>query len=267
MNLEFIDTHAHLDMEEFDSDREEVISRAAEAGVKTIINVGIDMASNLKVIEMAEKYPGLYAVLGVHPQDSRLVQPGDIEKISELAAHPKVVAIGETGLDFYREHSPRETQVEVFKKHLEMAGRLNLPVVIHSRAALPETLEILKDWSDSNPLPEGKARGVIHCFNTNHDSAEKYMEMDFYFSLGGYIGYPSSIKFREVIKELPLDRIMLETDCPFLPPQKFRGKRNEPAYSVITAGVIAEIKGITIDQVAGQTTANAVKCFNLGQVC
>jgi TatD DNase family protein len=266
MGLHIIDTHAHLNMEEFDGDRDNVVSRSNDSGVKTVINVGIDMSSNREVIQLAEKYPGMYAVLGIHPHDAKLVKPEDLDTIAEMTDHSRVVAIGETGLDYYYENSPRDVQIDIFKKHLALADRLDLPVVIHTRSAQDDTIAVLTEWSDRSSLPQGKVRGVIHCFNTDYESAGKYMEMGFYFSIGGYIGYPSSAELREVVRGIPLERIMIETDCPFLPPQQYRGKRNEPSYCVLTAEILASLKGLTLEELAEQTTLNAVKCFNLKDI-
>jgi TatD DNase family protein len=261
--LNIIDSHAHLDMPEFDSDREQVIARANDAGVNKIVTIGIDLKSSLESIILAARYPSVWAAVGVHPQESKGVQKEDIDRLVEMAGHLKVVAIGELGLDFHHEHSPRETQFSVLQWELEVAKRTGLPVIIHCRQAQAEMLPVLKSWSDSYKLPADKPRGVVHCFSGDIQTAEKYLEMGFYISLGAYIGYPSSKKFRETIISLPPDRLMLETDSPFLPPQKFRGQRNEPSYTVITLGVLAEIKQVSIEEVARQTTLNTMKVFNL----
>ena len=263
--MNWVDTHAHLEDRAFDSDRAAVLTRCArmELGVLT---VGSSVPSSHAAVRLAHRTRNVWASVGVHPHDARLVKPEDLGTIKQMAEHPRVVAIGETGLDFYYENSPRDVQIDVFKKHLELADSLDLPVVIHTRSALDDTLAILTEWSGSHPLPQDKIRGVIHCFNTDYDSAEKYMEMGFYFSIGGYISYPSSAKFREDVKNLPLEKIMIETDCPFLPPQQYRGKRNEPSYCVLTAEAIASLKGLTLEELAEQTTLNAVKCFNLKDI-
>jgi TatD DNase family protein len=261
--LNIIDTHAHLDMSPFDADRDEVIGRAANLGVNTIITIGIDLESSRKAIALAEKYPGVLASIGIHPQESMGIKKEDIDELAKMAGHPRVVGLGEMGLDFYRNQSPREAQLQVLEWELEMAKKAGLPVIIHSRQAQGETTEILRNWADSYRLPEEKPRGVIHCFSGDLESAENYMEMGFLISLGGYIGYPSSAQLRETLKNIPLDSLVIETDCPFLPPQKFRGQRNEPSYTLITLGVMAEIKQVSLEAIAAQTTENASRLFNL----
>ncbi|MBP1708054.1 MAG: hydrolase, TatD family [Chloroflexi bacterium] len=261
--MNIIDTHAHLDMPEFDKDLDEVVNRAREAGVQTIITIGIDLESSRKAISLAEKYPGVLATVGVHPQESKGVSQKDIQNLAQMARHPRVVAIGEIGLDFYRHYSPRENQLPVLQWELELAAKTNLPIVVHCRQAQIEMLTILKSWAASSHLPGGKPRGVIHCFSGDSRAAEQYLNLGFYISLGGYIGYPSSASLRETIKNLPLDRLILETDCPFLPPQPYRGKRNEPSYTIITAGVLAELKHLPLEELARQTTRNAGEVFNL----
>jgi TatD DNase family protein len=260
--MEIVDSHAHLDMPEFDVDREQVISRAVSSGISRIITIGIDLPSSIKAIELAEKYPAVLASVGIHPQESRKVQKEDINKLSELAKHPKVVAIGETGLDFFRNYSPKEDQLTVLQWELEIAEKAKLPVIIHCRQAQSEMVPILKEWSAQSFL-NGRPAGVIHCFSGDAAIAEKYMAMGFYISLGAYIGYPSSAGLREVIHHLPLNRLIIETDCPFLPPQMYRGKRNEPSYTLITLGVLAEIKQASMEETALITTANAKKLFNI----
>jgi TatD DNase family protein len=260
--MEIIDTHAHLDMPEFDTDREQVIIRAKSNGVSRIITIGIDLTSSFKAIGLAEKYPGVLAAIGIHPQDSRKVKKEDVYKLSELVKHPKVVAIGETGLDFHRNYSSREEQFSALQWQLEIAKNASLPVIIHCRQAHSEIIPILKEWA-SDSILKGRPVGVIHCFSGDVNIAEKYLEMGFYISLGAYIGYPSSSGLREVIKYLPLNKLLIETDCPFLPPQIYRGKRNEPSYTLITLGILAEIKQVSMEEAALKTTQNAKKLFHI----
>ena len=263
MNLDIIDTHAHLDMSHFNNDRDNVIARAKEAGVSRIITIGIDLASNRKAIQLAQKYPDILVALGIHPQESTGIQKQTILQMKEMCQYHKVVGIGETGLDFFHDNSPHEDQFKAFNWQLELAELHGLPVIIHSRQALEDTRQVLKNWSSSYKLPPGKPRGVIHCFSGDLRTALDYIEMGFYISVGGYLGYPSSAKLRETIAGIPVDRLVLETDCPFLPPQQFRGKRNEPAYTRITLGIIAEIKGLSHEEIAARTTQNAERIFNL----
>lgn len=260
--MNIIDTHAHLDMPEFDPDLEEVIARARNQGVTTIVTVGINVDSCRRAIQLAEKYPEVWAAIGIHPQDAKNAARDDIKSLAEMAGHPRVVAIGEIGLDYYRNYSPKEAQLSVLKQQLELAKNVQLPVVIHCRQAQEDMIPILQDWSRSYGLPPGKPRGILHCFNADEETANIYMEMGFFISSGAYIGYPSSAQLRSTIKNLPLDRLVLETDCPFLPPQKFRGKRNEPAYTVMTLEVLSEVKGVPEEEMARQTTQNARKVLD-----
>jgi len=263
LNANIVDTHAHLDMVEFDADRDEVIRRARESGVNTIISIGIDVKSSLRAIELAGSYAGILATVGIHPQESEGITLTDIKALEDMAANSRVVAIGEMGLDFFRNPAPREIQFKVLQWELELARRVRLPVVIHCRQAQKEMLEILKDWVTSFPLPPEKSRGVIHCFSGDLDTAESYLDLGFYLAVGAYIGYPSSAAFREVVCSLPIEKLVIETDCPFLPPQKLRGKRNEPSYTLVTLGAIAEIKQISLEEAIQQTTKNAIRLFNL----
>ena len=263
MSLEIVDTHGHLDMPEFDEDREEVIRRAFEAGVKTIITIGINPESNLKAIQLAERYSNIYAGVGIHPQDSQGTTHETIDHLIQIAQHPRVIAIGELGLDFFREHSSRAAQLKVLGWQLEAAKTIGKPIVIHCRQAQEEFLPILQEWCDGYRVSEGKPRGVLHCFNGDESLARKYIEMGFYLSIGAYLGYPSSANLRENIKAIEISRILIETDCPFLPPQKMRGKRNEPAYAAFTARILAEIKGVSIEEIGQITSDNARRVFNI----
>ena len=250
---ELIDSHAHLDMPRFSADRDEVMARARQAGITRIVTVGIDALSSRRAVDLAHEHSGVFAAVGIHPEEARNSIPDDIEYLAELAGHPGVVAVGEIGLDFYRDYEPRERQVEVFRWQLDLAARLKMPVVIHSRQAEAELVPILKVWLAKHPADRP---GIIHCFNGALATAREYLALGFYISLGGYIGYPSARAIREVVKELPIDRILLETDSPFLPPQSHRGQRNEPAYVAETARELASIKGLSLEEVAGATTEN-----------
>jgi TatD DNase family protein len=261
MTISLIDTHAHLDMKEFDNDRNEVIARALVAGVTKIITVGTDISSSRTAIELAEKYPQIYAGIGIHPHDAGRVAQSYIPQLKELAKHPKVVAIGETGLDFYRNYSPKEAQFAVLREQLELASELNLPIIIHTRNAAHETIEILGEWVKRHPIVAGP-RGVIHCFSEDASTANKFLEFGFFISFTGAVTYPQN-KALIVAKTILIDKIMVETDCPFLPPQKYRGKRNEPSYVVLTAERLADAMGISFEKFAAQTTENAHRLFKL----
>ena len=263
MELNVIDTHAHLDMPEFDLDRDTVIGRAFENGVKIINTIGINLPSCYKAIELAEKYPGIVASVGFHPQESEGGNKADIDILDQLAQHPKVVAIGEMGLDYYRLKSSKEKQLQVLKWQLELAKRVNKPIIIHCREAQEDMLNIIQSWIGTDFTPQQKPRGVLHCFSGNLETAQEYIRMGFLIALGAYIGYPSSGKLRDTLKNIASDNLVVETDCPFLPPQKYRGQRNEPFYSTITLGILAEIQGLSLEEMGRKTTSNARRLFNL----
>ncbi len=259
-----VDTHAHLDMSAFDEDRREVIARALDAGVGTIITVGTNLESSKRAIELAEKYPEILATVGFHPHDVATVDKADIASLGEIANHPRVVAIGEVGLDFYRDYSPREAQLQALKWQLDLAAKLELPVIIHCRQAERDMLNLLCDWVSVYKYPRGQDRGVIHCFSGDSDNSRRYLDMGFYLSLGAYIGYPNSESAHDVIRSIPEDRLLIETDCPFLSPQSHRGKRNEPSYLPLTIEVLARIRREPSQEVAKKTTENAQRLFLIG---
>jgi TatD DNase family protein len=263
LTLKIIDTHAHLDMPHFDADREDMIQRAHDAGVYLINTIGIDVESSRKAIELAEQHSGIVASVGIHPQEAGKVTKEDIDKLKEFARHPKVVAIGELGLDYYHDKTFRDSQIKVLEWELKLAENVHLPIIIHCREAQASLMPVMEEWCNSYKIPKGRARGVLHCFGSDIQTAEWYIERGFYISIGAYVGYPSSIQLRETLKSVPVDRLVVETDCPFLPPQKNRGKRNEPAYTPITVGVLADIKQMTVEEMAERTTNNAMALFDL----
>jgi TatD DNase family protein len=252
-----IDTHTHLDMPEFAADLPQVIQRAREAGVSRIMTVGIDPASCRKAIEIAETYPDIFAILGVHPHDAAQVNDKDLDRLTALARHEKVKAWGEIGLDFFRNLSPPAIQQEIFRRQITIAKELKLPLVIHSRSATQETIACLREER------AGEVGGVIHCFSGDAKAARLYLEMGFVISIPGVVTFNKAQGLREVVKGLPADALMLETDAPFLAPVPHRGKRNEPAYVRLVAEAIAEIRGEDISELAAQTTGNACRVFNL----
>jgi len=254
--MNITDTHCHLDEDRFETDREQVISRATAAAVTRLVSVGTDIASDTKTIALAEKYPQIYAVIGIHPHESGKVNEADYSRLVELARHRKVVGIGETGLDFFRNNAAREAQISNFRRHLEIAAELKLPVVIHTRQATADTLAILKPWVHAD-VP-----GVIHCFSGDWPAAKQFLNLGFYLSFAGYIGYPRSHS-PEVIKQTPLEKLLVETDAPFLPPQPYRGQRNEPAYIVETVKVMANVLGKTPEEMAEIATNNARALFKI----
>lgn len=247
----------------FKKDRADVIARARDAGVGTIITVGIDLESSRTAIKLAENHVEIVATVGFHPHNVTGVREGDVANLAHMANHSRVVAIGEVGLDFYRRYSPREVQLQVLRWQLELAVKVDLPVVIHCRQAEKDMLPLLRDWALSHKYLKGQPRGVIHCFSGDIDTARQYLDMGFFVSLGAYIGYPASVNMRSVIRSIPRDRLMVETDSPFLPPQSHRGKRNEPAYLPLTVELLAEIRQVSSETIAWETTKNARHLFRL----
>lgn len=251
------DTHAHLNAEQYNDDLEEVIERAKHEGVQELVVVGFDRPTIKKAIELAEAYEFIYASVGWHPVDAIDMTDEDLQWIEELASHPKVVALGEMGLDYYWDKSPKDVQREVFRKQIRLAKKVKLPIIIHNRDATADVVEILKE--------EGAAEvgGIMHCFSGSVEIAKECIEMNFYISLGGPVTFKNAKKPKEVAAEIPLDRLLIETDCPYLTPHPYRGKRNEPSYVKLVAQQIAELKGISFEEVAEATTANAKKCFGM----
>lgn len=259
MTIRLADTHAHLDLPELEPDQDAVLRRAREAGVALIINVGIGLENSRQALATARQYPGLRATIGIHPHAAASLKEGDLEALTPLAADPLVVAVGEIGLDFYRRRAPEETQKHWFRKQLEWAGALEKIVVIHTREATAATLKILQD---SRSHLRG---GVMHCFGGSWQEARAFLDLGFYLSFAGPLTYPKAGDLREVAQKLPLDRILLETDCPYLTPQPWRGKRNEPAYVVATARQMAEVRGLSLEELARATWENSLRAFGLDE--
>jgi TatD DNase family protein len=254
--LILVDTHAHLDSARFKDDLEDVISRAAAAGVREIITVGTDMDSSRAAVTLAQHYPSIYATVGIHPHEAGDVRGDDFMQLKYLCEHPKVVAVGETGLDFYRDLSPRSKQREALIAQLELAREINKPVVIHDRDAHADLLAILEQMAPS-------WRGVLHCFSGDYDMATLAMGMGFYLSFAGPVTFQNAKRLQAMIPLLPPERLLIETDCPYLAPHPHRGQRNEPAYVRLVAAKIAELKALPVEQVAEVTTANAKQLFGL----
>lgn len=252
----FIDTHAHLDFEDFDKDRDETIQRAEAAGVSYIIDPGCDLPTSEKALMIAEKNPMVFAAVGIHPNNTGISSKEEFESIAKLANNPRVVAIGETGLDFYRDRSPKKIQVSFFQNQIELARRLTLPVIIHFRNVEQEGLEL----AGIERLIG--VRGVFHCFGGSPEFAEEVVSMGFYIGFDGPLTYPKSDRV-EVAEAVPLDRILIETDSPFLSPQNHRGQRNEPAWLPEIARKLAEIKKVDIGEVMYVTSRNAATLFKL----
>lgn len=251
----FVDSHAHIDGPEFAADRDEIIERALAAGVTTILNVGTgDPHSGVfeRALEIGQKYPSLYTAIGTHPHDARFYNDAVEQKTKDLLkTGERVVAWGEIGLDFHYDNSPREVQIDAFKRQLRAARASDVPVIIHTREAEAETIEILK--SDY----EGSSRkGVFHCFSGSRELALRALDLGFMISFSGIVTFKKAVELKEIAKEVPLDRLLVETDCPFLAPVPYRGKRNEPAYVVEVARQIAELRGVETEEIARSTTKN-----------
>lgn len=251
-----VDTHAHLDMEEFEKDRHEVVARALEAKVGEIITVGIDGPSSWKALKIAEKNKIIHASVGYHPHNARDLDGQRLKELAELAASPRVVAWGEIGLDFFRRHCPPRIQIEAFQRQIDAAANMGLPVIIHDRDAHEPLLEILK----KKRFPTG---GVIHCFSGDYEMARLFMDLGFYISIPGTVTYKKALLVKEVAAKIPLERLLVETDAPFLSPVPNRGKRNEPAFVTYTAREIARLRDMDFQALAGATSKNARSLFKL----
>ncbi|MEW6587006.1 MAG: TatD family hydrolase [Nitrospirota bacterium] len=268
-----IDTHCHLEMDAFNPDREAVIQRAKDAGIEAVITIGSDLEGNMGGIELSKKYDFIYCSVGFHPHDAKDFTEEIFEKIKGWAAPPhpplskggsrgvgmpKVVAVGEIGLDYHYDNSPREIQRDVFLKQLLLAREIHLPVVIHSREAKKDTIDIVRE--------SGVCRGVFHCFSGDMDMASEVIGMGFHISIAGPVTFKNAKQLKDIAKAIPDDRLLIETDAPYLTPEPFRGRRNEPAYIVHTARAIAEIRGVTLEDAARVTTLNAERLFGIGEV-
>jgi TatD DNase family protein len=252
----FVDSHAHLEMSEFDRDREDVIRRATEGGIDYIVTVGTTVRECRKAVEIARAHPAVYAAVGIHPHDTQGIDETTYDLLKKLAREEKVVAYGEIGLDFFRNLSPPEIQTRCFAEQLAIAADLGLPVIIHDRDAHHQTVAILKNW-------QGSMGGVIHCFSGDAAMAVSCLEMGFYISIAGPVTFAKSERLHEVVRQVPLNRLLIETDAPYLTPQPHRGKRNEPAYVALTAKKVAELKGLSVPKVGRASTDNAIKLFGL----
>jgi TatD DNase family protein len=258
--IQFVDSHCHIDGSEYDEDRDEVIARARDAGVTTMLNLGTgDPHSGAfeRAVELAEKHQGIFAAIGVHPHDAKLYDDGAEERLIGLARQSSsVVAWGEIGLDYHYDHSPREVQRDVFRRQLQIGRQLNLPVVIHSREADDDTIDILR-----SELAGYDRAGVLHCFGGSLQMAQAAIKLGFFISFAGNLTFKKADDLRDVARQLPLDRLLVETDCPYLTPVPFRGKRNEPARVVETAAVLAELHQKTPDEMAAITSNNFERLF------
>ena len=256
----FFDSHAHYDDTRFDEDRHELLSAMAKNKVDYIVNAAADITSSNEGIRLSEEYPFIYTAVGVHPHSVEKLDAFNegsttIEFLKELANHPKVVAIGEIGLDYYYEHSPREIQKIWFKRQMELAKKVDLPIIVHSRDASQETFEMIRE--------SGLSKGVIHCFSGSPEMALEYIKLGFYIGVGGTVTFKNARRSVEVVEQIPMESIVIETDCPYLTPVPHRGKRNDSTYLVHISEKIAEIKNISIEEVAHITSKNAKVLFGI----
>lgn len=251
-----IDSHTHLEMEEFDGDRDAVVERARQAGVKFMITVGTSIAYCKKALDLAVRYTEVYVAVGIHPHEVKDIAVATYDELREMASREKVVAYGEIGLDFFRNLSPRQVQIERFGEQLELAEETNLPVIIHDRDAHQETLDLLG-------CRQGRLSGVIHCFSGDVAVAGKCLDLGFLISVPGTVTFDKAEELRKVVQYVPIESLLIETDAPYLAPQPHRGKRNEPAFVAHTAAKIAELKGLSVEEVGSRTTENAQALFGL----
>jgi TatD DNase family protein len=260
--LELIDSHAHIDFPQFADDRDAMLQRARAAGVSTLLAIGSGPGPEKMdaAIPFAEQHDWIYATIGIHPHEAERVTPQHLVALSSLAKHPKVIAWGEIGLDYFYDHSPREVQKRVFREQMALAREARLPIIIHCRDAWPDCLTMLdQDWRSSG------LRGILHCFTSTVEDARRVLDMGFCISFAGNSTYPKTQNIRDVAKVLPLENILIETDAPFLAPQPYRGKRNEPAYVGEVAKAIANVRNLRTEEVASATAGNFRRFFSLEQ--
>jgi len=257
----YFESHAHYDDRRYDRDRREVLNSCKEAGVEYIINAGADLRSTKKAIHLAAEYDFLYATVGVHPHSAKTLDESSFVELAKLIKSPKVVAVGEIGLDFYRDNSPRDVQRKWFKRQLELAKDVALPVVIHSRDACQEVFDTLRDMNLSTR--GGRGAGVIHCYSGSAELAVKYVEMGYFIGIAGPVTYKNARKIVETVESVPLERILIETDCPYLTPEPFRGDRNDSQKLKYICEKIGKIKQISLEKVAEITMENGTALFDI----
>ncbi len=255
--VKLIDSHAHLELDPLREQAPDVVRRATDAGLIAIVTVGIDLEDATVALGIAEKFEMVFAAIGFHPHNAACVGDADLSKMEELCDNPKVVGYGEIGLDFFRNRSPHDRQLKVFEDQIELARKKGKPIIVHLRDAYEQGLEILEKLG---PYPLG---GVIHCFSGNESDAKRFIDLGFHISIPGTVTYRKNDKLRSIVVTLPDQRILLETDCPFLTPEPLRGKDNEPANIVYTARKVAEIRGIQLEALGSLTSANAIRLFDL----
>jgi TatD DNase family protein len=260
----FVDTHAHIQADEFSGDIEDVIARAFDAGVRQIVVPGVDVESSRAAIALSERWEGVYASAGFHPHEASRLNERTLAEIESLLSHPKVVAVGEAGLDYFYEHSPRDVQLACLSRMLELAERHTLPVIIHCRDAWEDMAEVLRPWAYSvREAFAGRPTGVMHYFSGSLEQARLYIDLGFMISIHTSVTHKKQAGWRDVVSQLPLQSLVLETDSPYGAPQSHRGRRNEPAYVVEGAAQVAAELGVRLEAVADATTANASRLFRL----
>ncbi len=252
-----IDTHAHLDFPEFSGNLPSFLHRAAQAGVHGIITIGVDLSSSERAVALAEAHREVYATVGIHPHDAFAMDTGALDRLKALGSSPKVVAVGEAGLDFFRNYRPVPVQRNCFRTQLELAVQVQLPMVFHIRDAFDDFFEMI------SPFVKELKGGVLHCFSGDWTVARRCLDMDFFLSVPGVVTYPKALALHDVVRKAPLDRLLLETDAPYLTPVPHRGKTNEPSYVLYTAQKVAQLRGVPFDEVALATTRNACAVFGL----
>lgn len=263
--MKLVDTHCHLNFEGYRNDLDAVLQRAAEAGVTRVIIPSIDVENSAEVVALADRYIGLYGAVGIHPNSSANFTDADIASVRALAAGKKVVAIGEIGLDYHWDDSPKEMQFRAFEAQLALAAELELPVIIHNREASEDVMTILERWASTLPDSLKSRPGVLHSFSAPGSIAERALDIGFYLGFTGPITYKNADELRRVAAAAPLDRMVVETDGPFLTPTPHRGKRNEPAYIPLMVDRLASLKQISVEEMGQATTENAVRLFRLGE--
>ena len=264
--MRLFDTHTHLQLSQFDGDRTATLDRAQDAGLVGLLVLGVDVASSEDAIAMAETESGVHAAAGCHPHDAAKLDEEGLEQLAELAKHPRVLAVGEVGLDFYRNFSPREQQLDVFGRQLETAAEVAKPIAVHCREAQDDLFPLIEAWSNrlGRCLPDGRPLGVMHYFSGDAELAQRYVDFGFLISVHSSVTYPNAQRLQEVAQQLPLDAFVVETDCPYGAPQSRRGERNEPAYVAEAVAKIAELRGDAVERIAESTTENALRLFGLG---
>jgi TatD DNase family protein len=253
----WFDSHGHIDSPDFNGDLQETLDRARAAGVTTFVNIGCSQAAALHTLDLVERYDGVYGTVGLHPHDAKDMTEQLLDEFRGWAAHPKILAIGETGLDFHYDFSPRDVQRQAFRRQIRLARELGMPITIHDREAHRECLDILTEeggWENG---------GIFHCYSGSAETASEIVKNGFYVSFSGVLTFKNADKLRRAALAVPLDRLLIETDCPYLAPLPYRGKRNEPAYVVETGKVLAALRGVPVEEMARLTWENAHRAYRL----